>query len=231
MGVHYVMIFRLLSGVGSRLASARMQWQRSRLLSLDLSSGLGDSAWLLHGLVRALKPERVVEIGSARGASTCYIAQALRENGAGRLRAIDPHVKTEWNDEHSVDSYDQLVGNLRALRLEAYVEVIREFSHDVAPRWKDPIDLLFIDGDHSFEGVERDWKLFSPFVREFGFIVFHDTLWDRRPDPRWAREDMGVPSFVDQLRREGFPVITLDKNFGMSLVQPIRGGVPLGGEK
>jgi predicted O-methyltransferase YrrM len=37
-----------------------------------------------------------------------------------------------------------------------------------------PIDLLFIDGDHTFDGVKRDWEMYSPLVRSGGMIVFHD---------------------------------------------------------
>jgi hypothetical protein len=36
-----------------------------------------------------------------------------------------------------------------------------------------------------------------------------------------------VPRFVDELRREGYPVITIDRDCGLSLVQSRRGGVPL----
>jgi hypothetical protein len=38
---------------------------------------------------------------------------------------------------------------------------------------------------------------------------------------------MGVPRFVDELREQGYPVITLDRDFGVSLVQPVRQGVVL----
>jgi ABC-type sugar transport system substrate-binding protein len=38
---------------------------------------------------------------------------------------------------------------------------------------------------------------------------------------------MGVPRFVDELRAAGYPVITIDQNFGVSLVQPRIGGVKL----
>ena len=37
------------------------------------------------------------------------------------------------------------------------------------------IDFLFIDGDHSYEGVKKDFEMYSPFVRKGGLIVFHDT--------------------------------------------------------
>jgi predicted O-methyltransferase YrrM len=198
-----------------------------RLRSIPFRSGLGDSAWILYGLVRAMKPETCVEIGSARGMSTCHIGLALRENGAGRLYAIDPHRRTEWNDVDSIDTYATIARNLRRLHLSRQVEILKEESAAVATRWDRPIDLLFIDGDHSYEGVRRDWEGFARFVRPFGLVVFHDTLWDLRPDPRYARADMGVPCFVEELRATGYPVITLERNYGVSLVQPTRHGSPL----
>src|SRR5690349_24226172 len=67
-----------------------------RLDNVDFQSGLGDSAYLLYGLARALKPGVAVEIGSARGKSACYVGRALKENGSGKLFAIDPHSRTDW---------------------------------------------------------------------------------------------------------------------------------------
>ena len=89
------------------------------------------------------------------------------------------------------------------------------------------IDLIFIDGDHTYEGVKRDWELFLPHLSEFGVVVFHDTLWDLRPDKKLARTDMGVPRFVEELRAAGYPAITIDQNFGVTLIQPRIGGVKL----
>ena len=200
---------------------------RKRLRSIHFHSGLGDSAWALYGLVRSMKPRVCVEIGSARGRSACHIGLALRENGAGRLYAIDPHRETAWNDSDSKDTYRALLRNIRRLGLAHYVEVIRRDSAEAAREWTRPIDLLFIDGDHSHEGVRRDWEAFVRFVAPFGLVVFHDTLWDLRPDPKYARPDMGVPRFVEELRMSGYPVITLEQDFGVSLVQPVRHGAPL----
>ena len=54
-------------------------------------------------------------------------------------------------------------------------------SHDPATRDQlvaelagDPIDMLFIDGDHTFEGVKADYELYAPLVRPGGLIGFHD---------------------------------------------------------
>jgi len=224
----------MLNGLRNRASYLRWRRRRRRQLkmhyrpeTIDFCSGLGDSAWLLYGLARSLKPKVCVEIGSARGKSACYIGMALRENGLGKLYAIDPHIKTNWNDSNSVDTFDHITDNLRSLELRDYVEIVRDNSIEAAQRWHLPIDLLFIDGDHSYEGVRRDWDAFSKFLTEFGVTIFHDTLWDIAPDPKYSRLDMGVPRFVDELRKEGYPVISINRDFGVSLVQGVKSGVPL----
>lgn len=195
--------------------------------TFDFQSGLGDSAWLLYGLARSIKPKVCVEIGSARGKSACFVGLALRRNGSGKLYAIDPHSATNWNDTDSVDSFAIITENLRKAGVTEFVEIVRKTSHEAAKCWERKIDLIFIDGDHSYEGVKADWELFLPHLSEFGVVVFHDTLWDLRPDPKIARADMGVPRFVDELRAAGYPVITIDRDFGVSLVQPRIGGAKL----
>lgn len=198
-----------------------------RLETINFHSGLGDSAWLLYGLVRSMKPKVCVEIGSARGKSACFIGMALKDNGFGKLYAIDPHCKTAWNDFDSVDTYPIMKRNLQYLQIENQVYIIRDYSENVARWWNLPIDLLFIDGDHSYEGVKKDFELFHRFVSPFGLIIFHDTLWDLMPNHPSYRSDMGVPQFVEELRKQGYPIITLNKDYGVSIVQPVKGGISL----
>jgi predicted O-methyltransferase YrrM len=201
---------------------------RAKAERIPFASGLGDSSNLLYGLVRSIKPSVCVEIGSARGRSTCYIGLALKENGRGTLFAIDPHIQTDWNDDNSIDTYAVLTENLAALGVGAHVQVLRSFSEEVAGSWNSPIDLLFIDGDHSYDGAKRDWELFSRHLSPFGVAIFHDTIWDLKPDSALSRlGKMGVPCFVNELREMGYPVLTIEKDCGVSLVQPVIGGVPL----
>ena len=68
-----------------------------------------------------------------------------------------------------------------------------------------PVDLLFIDGDHSYEGVAADYRLYRPLVRPGGLIVFHDivpaaTTGDPRAGHRWVG---GVPQFWQEVRPQG----------------------------
>lgn len=200
----------------------------AKLIRNYIPSGLGDTSWVLYALAKSLKPDVCVEIGSALGNSAAFMATALAENKKGKLFCIDPHAPTAWNDTNAVDSYQTFHHNLKALHLDGFYECIRSYSPEAAKNWDKPIDLLFIDGDHSYTGVKQDWELFSPFMKQFGVVVFHDTMWEvAEQDPQYRRADMGVPKFVEELRAEGYPVITLPNNFGCSLVQTTKGGCRL----
>lgn len=209
------------------LGRSRREHWTALAKEIDFRSGLGDSAWLLYGLCRSMKPSVCVEIGSARGKSACFVGMALKENGSGRLYAIDPHTDTNWNDINSEATYEAIQNTVEHLDIKQFVTIVRKTSSEALQDWSEEIDLLFIDGDHSYEGVKADWKGFRPFMKPFGLVVFHDTIWDLHPDPKWYRADMGVPRFVEELRRDGYPVLTIDRDYGVSVVQPERGGNPL----
>ena len=56
-----------------------------------------------------------------------------------------------------------------------HVETYVMSSLEFAQQWKDPIDILFIDADHRKEALLADFEALSPFVRDTGFIMLHDT--------------------------------------------------------
>jgi predicted O-methyltransferase YrrM len=57
-----------------------------------------------------------------------------------------------------------------------------------------PVDVLFIDGDHTRAGVEADFRMYSPLVRKGGLVAFHDIV----PGP--AENVGGVPEFWESIR-------------------------------
>lgn len=209
----------------------RMAWKRYQIRRRKIPTGLGDSGWLLHGLVRSMKPEFCVEIGSAQGWSTCLTALALEQNLKGRLYAVDPHISNDWSHHNADHTLHELRANLHASGLAHRVEILRKTTVDVAEELPARVDFAFIDGDHSFEGVKRDWEILRPRLAAWAVVVFHDTLWDiHRGNPAYETlrtEKMGVPAFLESLRAEGYPLITIDADWGLTLVQAAKGSKSL----
>lgn len=125
---------------------------------------------------------RVVEIGVYEGASAVALCEALEPNA--ELHLIDPFGRhadalpggwgaSEWATRRAVAR----AGRRRGEEAPAvHWHVAR--SHDVAGGWSAQVDLVFIDGDHSEEGCERDWRDWHAFVAPGGRVVFHDARAD-----------------------------------------------------
>jgi predicted O-methyltransferase YrrM len=127
-------------------------------------------ALLLFALTRMLMPDAVIEIGVGLAASDIAFAEALRLNGRGHLFAVDVR-------QSSIDRSRRL---LRYHGLARFVTFFEGNSRDVSTRDQvaaaaGKAKILFIDGDHSFEGVRADFELFHELVADGGLIVFHDV--------------------------------------------------------
>jgi predicted O-methyltransferase YrrM len=72
-----------------------------------------------------------------------------------------------------------------------------------------PLDFLFVDGDHSYEGVKRDVEMYSPLVRPGGLVALHDI----KPGDAWVD---GVTEFWEDFRRER-PVEEIDAGAGQGI--------------
>lgn len=133
----------------------------------------------LYNLSRNLSS--VAEIGSYIGASACCFGVAMKNHmvggGDGRVYCID----TWQNDamtEGSRDTWQEFMVNTANCR--EYIVPIRGFSTDVVEdvaSHTGSLDLLFIDGDHSYEGVKADWEAYGRFLRPGAIVVFHDCGW------------------------------------------------------
>jgi predicted O-methyltransferase YrrM len=125
----------------------------------------------------AEEPGTVIEIGTANGATLLLWSRVARK----RVISID------LPDVIRVGRYPDQKGKL--FRQFAFdrpgieIDLIRANSQDAATHERvqrilgsDPVDLLFIDGDHRLDGVTRDFELWHGLVRSGGRILFHDIL-------------------------------------------------------
>ena len=124
-----------------------------------------------------------VEIGAYKGRSTWYIARALEDAGsADRVLSIDPHLE---------GTQEEFARNLAATGIGERVDARAAYSHEVVRDVDSPVGLLWIDGDHSYEGVRRDFEEWFPKVAVGGWIALHDTVDLWYGPTRLARELMG----------------------------------------
>jgi predicted O-methyltransferase YrrM len=126
---------------------------------------------------------RVVEIGVYEGASALALQRALGPRA--ELHLIDPFGRHPdalpggWGaSERATRRLLARAGRRRGPEApDVHWHVA--LSHEVAERWSQEVDLVFIDGDHSQAGCERDWLDWSPFVAIGGRVVFHDARADQ----------------------------------------------------
>ena len=112
-----------------------------------------------------------LEIGAYQGVSTVHIARAI--SGEGRLWCVDP-----WPEEMHCRNpcYSIFRRHIERSGVSKKIVVIRKKSEDAKDDLPNCFDFAFIDGDHSWVGVDADWKLVSPRIRQGGFICLHDSV-------------------------------------------------------
>ena len=123
----------------------------------------------------------VLEIGSHKGKSTVILARAAAFGDAGPVVAVDPLTSPSPTDpdlKGATSVLPEFRGNLRRAGVEDLVEFHALTSAELAARW-DPerrIRLLWIDGDHTYDGARSDFEMFLPFLSDGAIVAFHDVL-------------------------------------------------------
>ncbi|MEJ8545125.1 class I SAM-dependent methyltransferase [Brevibacillus borstelensis] len=137
------------------------------------------------------KEQKIVEIGSLKGKSTCFTAMGSMLGNGAHVYAMDP-----WEliyGEIGKTYHQEFWQNVGKFGLEPLITSIVGYSHEVVKEWSGEIGLLFIDGDHHYESVRRDYELWAPFIAQGGWIAFHDIngIW---PDVKRVIDELIMPS-------------------------------------
>ena len=124
-----------------------------------------------------LRSRVIVEIGSYTGSSACCFGAAVMTSGSGKIICIDT-----WNNdamsEGSRDTWKEFQEN--TIKYKKFIVPIRGYSIDVIQDVRDVttyLDVLFIDGDHSYKGVKADWEVYKSFLKKGSVVIFHDYGW------------------------------------------------------
>lgn len=187
---------------------------------------------LLHNFA-ALVPQdqAIVELGSYRGKSTCYLATGAALDYGAPVFAVDA-----WSEDVSVwreramdrlpsPEYDDFTAQLATAGVSDLVTPIRGLTVDTAAGWKSRtkgrrIGLLYIDGDHHHEAVIADFRAWHPHLAPDATVIFDD--YDTPTNP-------GVLSGVQELVRNG-ELIDVEKHAGrLAVARPGRRHMRLSG--
>jgi predicted O-methyltransferase YrrM len=127
-------------------------------------------------ILQRLRPARVVEIGTATGGSLFAFARVSTEDAL--LVSVDlpgKHLGYGYPAPRGrlYDGFAHGRQRIELVRGDSHADAIRD--HVVEVLEGQLVDLLFIDADHSYEGVKRDYELYSPLVAPDGVVMFHDV--------------------------------------------------------
>lgn len=139
------------------------------------------SAWwghvpFAHWLVAAAKPRVIVELGTHNGASFAAFCEAVhRRQIAAKCFAIDTWQGDEHAGHYGEEIYQDLARFVDA-RYAGFAELVRSTFDDALPYFEPgSIDLLHIDGLHTYEAVKRDFENWLPKLSDRAVVLFHDT--------------------------------------------------------
>jgi cephalosporin hydroxylase len=152
----------------------------------------------LLDILRQNPPKYLCEIGTASGGTLFLFAKVCASDAL--LLSVDLGLPRERSLVHGrFATRKQKIVSVRGdSRAPATLERVRSLLCD------HPLDLLFIDGDHSYEGVKSDFVNYSPLVRPGGLIVLHDIVPDHgtrygKPTTSYTG---GVPIFWKEIKTQ-----------------------------
>jgi hypothetical protein len=156
------------------------------------------SAWVghipfAHWLVVAARPRLVVELGTYRGASYGGFCEAVLRGGQPtKCFAVDTWTGDDHAGHYGDQVYDEFL-RFNERRYGRFSTALRMTFDDAAGRFADgTIDLLHIDGYHTYEAVRHDFETWRPKLSDRALVLFHDTA---------EREaDFGVWKLWEELR-------------------------------
>lgn len=172
-----------------------------------LNIGFG---FLYYSLARILRPQVTVVIGSLKGFSVVCFAMGVKDNypvTAGKVYFVDPGYSDRIDGKlkgmggvgvwSNPDYRNWLVAKYGLLNvLEIFPVTSQEFLDHYSGNVDRPIDLLFIDGDHSYTGFRHDLENFETHLSDKGVILAHDVL--VKTEDLWGYE-FGISKYVQEV--------------------------------
>ncbi|TWJ33051.1 class I SAM-dependent methyltransferase [Geobacter argillaceus] len=151
------------------------------IMSIEHSNTSAAECANLYTLARNINKGCIVEIGSYHGRTSVALALAVQATGLSiPVYCIEPHDYSKGIFGHEFGSKDrvQFFRNMLKANVVETIRLVNLSSLEASKAWdtSKPISLLWIDGDHTYEGAKIDFDCWESFVPVGGIIAIHDTL-------------------------------------------------------
>ena len=134
-------------------------------------------------IVKRRHPIKIVEIGCLYGGTLAIWLECLVDSPDAVVVGIDP----------DIDKVREYVSDSRLVLVN---ELSRSQRANLAVKQLSPIDVLFIDGDHSYEGSKFDFLFYGRMVKDGGLIILHDIV--------TFRPEVGVPKLWQEIKSKQY---------------------------
>ena len=130
-----------------------------------------------YDLLQFVRPERLVELGSQYGCSLFSFCQAVRDFKLDtEINAVDLWSGDIGAEITGEEVYALVQKTAATYYPEVNLHLFQMCFDDARPNFADnSIDILHIDGGHTFEDVEHDFTTWLPKLKENGIVLFHDV--------------------------------------------------------
>ncbi len=137
---------------------------------------------LIYDMPRIVMGGNLLNLGCCRGGSAILLARGLHDSKySGRVWTVDIYPRRDLRiaSKNIHDSgVEHLITQCRGTT-ESWTARLAKVA---------PFNFIFIDADHSYDGVKSDWKNYSPMLSGDGLIAFHDT--NAEPVDKVIREEV-----------------------------------------
>ena len=136
-----------------------------------------DECALLMQLAARVHEGVIVELGSYRGRSTVALALGSKRGARVPVHAVEPHARFTGVLGAEFGPEDRLAfeRNIARSGADDLVQHIARHSEKAVEGWSQPIGLLWIDADHAYEAVRRDFSLWTRHLTPGGVVALDDS--------------------------------------------------------
>lgn len=174
----------------------------------DLGGPWSGHKYFAYDLVRNFKPKKIVELGTHLGCSLFSFAQGVKD---GKLSTELDGIDTWRGDKHAGLYGELIFSRIKEIKNICYpktkINFIRKTFDEASNDYKNnSIDILHIDGLHSYKAVKHDFETWVQKVRSDGIVIFHDTV--------VKKGGFGVYKLWNELKKD-YKTIEFNHAFGL----------------